>query len=214
MVGPIAGGGTSKANYIDESGDRKYVNESSPLPVAPFSSNGSEYDQDPITGAFVTTKYPHHKMHEGNHYFVKTWIRDAGGAANQTFFAFTTPDTTKRVHARAIIAPDVDFTVNIYEGSVITGGTPVLGINNDRDSDKVAGLVAVANPAHTTPGALIWAARTGGGKNSVGVSPGLNYEIIAARNTTYVFELIKNIANVGIVDIDFFWYEHEPRIPA
>ena len=165
---------------------------------------------DEITGALVQIDYAHYEMHEGDHYFIKTFIFDTGGTGNTTLFAFTTPTNGRRIHAKALLAPDVDFEISIYEGSVITGGTPVAGINNDRDSTNVAGLTAVASPTHVIPGLKIWTARNGGGKNAVGVAPGLNYEIIAKTNSTYVFEIIKRTTADGVVDIDFFWYEHTP----
>jgi len=166
---------------------------------------------DLISGAVNVIDYSHHEMHSGSHYFIKTFLVDTGGSGSTSYFAFTTPNTSTRAHARALIAPDVDTEVNIYEGSVITGGTPVAGVNNDRESSNVAGLISVAAPAHTTPGALVWAARTGGGKNPVGVSPGFNYEIIAATDTVYVFEIIKRTTADLVVDIDFWWYEHTPK---
>lgn len=165
---------------------------------------------DPTTNAVNVIDYSHHEIHEGSHYFVKTWFLDTGGNGSQTFFAFFAPTSAVRVHAKAIIKPDVDFTINIYEGSGITGGTPVTGRNNNRDEPDTPDLLMWANPAHTSPGAVIWSARNGGGRGPVGVSPGFNYEILARTGALYVFELIKNIATDGVVDIDFFWYEHTP----
>ena len=156
----------------------------------------------------VTIDWAHEKQHDGDHYFVKTFLVDTGGSGSTTFFAFTTPSNGDRIHAKARLIPDVDTEINIYEGSVITGGTPIAGMNNNRDSANVAGLAPVASPAHTTPGDLMWAARTGGGREAVGVAPGLNYEIIAKADTVYVFEIIKRTTADLVIDIDFWWYEH------
>jgi len=166
---------------------------------------------DLISGAVNVVDYSHHEMHSGSHYFIKTFLVDTGGSGSTSYFAFTTPSNGARVHAKALIAPDVDTEINIYEGSVVTGGTPIDGVNNDRDSSNVAGLVAVTAPAHTTPGTAIWSARTGGGRNPVGVSPGFSYEIIAATDTVYVFEIIKRTTADLVVDVDFWWYEHTPK---
>ena len=166
---------------------------------------------DASTHALLTIKNGHFETHEGDHYFVKTFLADAGGAASTTHFSFTTPDSEVQIHAKALLAPDADYQIDIQEGAVVSGGTPVTGMNNDRNSENVALLQPVASPSVDTPGDVIWSARNGGGKNPVGVAPGLNYEIIAKRNTTYVFELVKQGATSAVVDIDFWWYEHTPK---
>jgi hypothetical protein len=156
----------------------------------------------------VSIGIEHHEMHEGDFYFIKTFLVDTEGTGNTTYFAFSTPNSGKRVHARAKLAPDVDTEVNIYEDATITGGVAVPGMNCDRESANTPTLVAVAGPVIDTPGNKIWAARNGGGRNPVGVAPGLNYEIIAKQNSVYVFEIIKRTTADLVVDIDFFWYEH------
>lgn len=98
--------------------------------------------------------------------------------------------------------------MSIYEGSVIAGGTPITGYNNDRNSSNTPGLVTVGAPTHTTPGTKIWTSRTGGGRGPVGVAPEFGYEIIAKINTTYVFEIIKRTTANLVIDVDFWWYEH------
>lgn len=163
---------------------------------------------DSATHALETVDYAHHEMHGGSHYFIKTFLADTGGAGSTSYFAFTTPNTTKWVHAKALLAPDVDTEINIYEDATISGGTPVPGINNNRNSGNTAGLVAVSAPTVSVAGNKIWAARTGGSRNTVGVAPGSNYEIIAKQNSTYVFEIIKRTTADLVIDIDFYWYEH------
>jgi len=165
---------------------------------------------DDVSGGAIAIGFEHHEMHDGDHYFFKTSIEDTGGNGSTTTFSFTTPDTPTRIHAKALLAPDVDYTISIQEGAVVSGGVAVTGWNNDRDSSNTATLTALSGPTIDTPGTVIWNARTGGGRKPVGVAPGFNYEIIAKRNTTYAFTVVKEIAGVGIVDIDFWWYEHTP----
>ena len=50
------------------------------------------------------------------------------------------------------IAPDTDTVVTIFEGCNITGGTPVAGFNNDRDSSNVAVLQPLAAPTIVNEG--------------------------------------------------------------
>lgn len=157
--------------------------------------------------ALITVDKSHYEMHEGDHYFFKSYLVDTGGDGSITYFSFTTPNTNTRIHARALLSPDVDYTVEIFEDSIIAGGTPLNGFNNDRDSPNIAELNATDSPDVIVEGLLIWPARNGGGKNPIGVSTGFNYEIIAKTNSTYVFKLTKNVPQQGIVDIDFYWYE-------
>lgn len=158
--------------------------------------------------AVVNIDYEHFETHEGDHYFIKTYDLNTGGASSATYFGFTTPETNDtRIHARVWLAPDADTLITIYEGADIEGGVPVPGINNDRDSANVALLVPVAAPTVNELGDAIWVSRNGGGREPVGVTPGNNYEIIAKTNTSYVFELEKQTTADTIVNIDFWWYE-------
>lgn len=151
----------------------------------------------------------HHEIHEGDHYFIKTFLEVVGIEGTTNYFCFQTPNNGKRIHAKAIMAPDVDTEINIYEDASVTEGTPISSFNCDRESEKTAVLIAKAAPTIIDLGTKLWASRTGGGKNPVGVAPGLNYEIIAKRGSTYLFEIIKrNNSGDLIIDIDFFWYEH------
>lgn len=154
--------------------------------------------------------YEHFETHEGNHYFLKTFSENTGGQGTSDYFAFTTPlSNITRIHARVWLAPDIDYTITIYENATTTGGTPVPGFNNDRDSNNTALLLPVGAPTVNDIGYPIWVSRNGGGRNPVGVTPGNNYEIIAKGDTTYLFELTKEVTADGIVNIDFWWIEDE-----
>ena len=167
---------------------------------------------DPVSGALITTSPEILALHGGNHFFVKTFLADAGGDGSITEFMFTTPNTSTRIHAKAVLVPDVDYTIEIWEGITTSDdGTPIAMINNDRDFTTTPELIAYAAPTVTDDGTLIWAARNGGGKNPIGVTPGLNYAIMAKTNSKYLFRLTKNIANAGVVDIDFWWTEGEDK---
>lgn len=179
----------------------------------------SALDQlDPLTRATKVIPYPHSEMHSKSHFFIKTFLEDTGGDNNVTYFGFTTPAesvTKKEIHAKAILVPDVDFEVEIFEGGTYTGGTPIVGKNNYRRYQSshppfLAAALLVAGDISAI-GDSMWSARNGGGRNPLGVATSLNYEIIADYDTQYIFKLTKHVATAGIVDIDFFWYEHAPK---
>lgn len=162
---------------------------------------------DEVGGAVTIINYEHHEIHEGDHYFLKTYIENTGGTGTSDYFAFTTPSNTKLIHARTLLSPDGDVLITIYEDCNITGGINITGLNNFRNSNNTALLQPVAAPTVVNCYLPIWQSRNGGGRNPVGVSPGFNYEIIAKSNVTYVFEITKQTTADTIVDIDFWWYE-------
>jgi hypothetical protein len=178
------------------------------------------YVKDPVSGDYtlvdsvftapVGITSEHHEMHEGDHYFVKTWLINTG--ADETFdtFSFTTPDTTIRIHAKTSISTDADAVIEISEDATVTGGVIGTGVNNDRDSANTPTMTLLVGPTISVAGTPIWSARTGGGRAPVGVGLGSNYEIIAKRNTTYTFQITKKTSADTVSDIDFWWYEHEP----
>ena len=182
--------------------------------VARWGSGAGETDDvriDASTNSLQTVSYAHHEMHEGNHYFVKKWL-DVTGSGTVTYFMFITPNTTEDIHAKAKLFAEAEFTVEIYEGGTVSAnGTPVTGVNNNRNSTNTASLTAYANPTVTTDGTLIWSSKMGSGRASTGVSPEFGYEIIAQRNQTYLFKITKDSTGTHWFDVDFWWYEHTPQ---
>jgi len=148
-------------------------------------------------------------MNAGCHYFVKG-VTSLTGANDSAYLMFTTADTLKWAHAKAIISTEAEFNIKIFEGATVSSnGTPVARFNNDRNSSDTSLLMPFANPTVTSEGTLIWEAQTGTGKSSTGVNPTLGYEIIAKQNTIYLWKIKKVAANQHYIDYDFFWYEHK-----
>jgi hypothetical protein len=165
---------------------------------------------DGMTEHLVMLPQDHYEQHEGDHYFIKTQ-RIVSAADTVVYFAFTTEDSTKWAHARAKIAAEAGFTLQIYEGGTLNAtamGTHIPGVNNNRNSTQTSGLSAQAEPTVCAEGTLIWEAGVGSGRDAVAVTPELGYEIIAKQNTTYIWKITKIAAGSHYIDIDFFWYEH------
>lgn len=181
--------------------------------AARYGSGAGEVDDvrmDSTTNALIGVDYAHHEVHDGSHYFIKKWA-DITGAATVAYFMFVTPNTTKRIHAKVAIAAEAEFRVEIFEGGTVSAnGTALTAINNDRDSASTAGLLAYNAPTVTSDGTQIWDTVVGSGKNST-ISLGLNYEIIAATDETYLFKITKVAAGTHWIDFDFFWYEHTSK---
>jgi len=167
---------------------------------------------DANTLAVNIMDYAHHEIHSGSHYFYKGVVPFNGGAAETQYLMFITPDTDARVHAKASIYGSLEFDIEIYEGATVSAnGTELETFNNDRDSTNTPGLVAYSGPTVTDEGTLIWKGKTGSGRTPATVAPGTSYEIIAKRNSIYLFKLVKVPSNTAYIDADFWWYEHAPK---
>ena len=165
---------------------------------------------DTISRELVTIDNDHHEMHSEKHFFSANTV-DIDGAGTVSWFMFTTPDSTVRIHAKALFDAEAEFLIQIREGGVVSSsGISVPTFNNDRDSDITPELKAYVAPDVTSSGTFLWAKTVGSGKDSAGVSPGLSYEIIAKRNTVYLFKIVKAASGEHWLNYDFFWYEHIP----
>lgn len=162
---------------------------------------------DDISGALSTIDVTHKEVHDGNHYYVKSF-REINGAGTIVYFMFKTPALPTRIHARAKFDAEAEFTVNIYEdGTVDSDGTPAVALNNDRNSNNIAELKVYTAPTVTGDGTLIWTAKIGSGKSATGVSPAMGYEIIAKHEAIYLFKIVKEATSEHWIDFDLWWYE-------
>jgi hypothetical protein len=181
--------------------------------VARWGSNPGQTDDvrlDSVSTGLVTITDDQRKMNDANHYFIKTFV-ETTGASSTSEFMFTTPNTSTRIHAKALIASSGDYVIEIFEGTTTSAdGTPVTRFNNDRDSSNTSELLAFGAPTVTADGTLMWATRIGSGSpvGSAGVSSEFSYKIIAKTNTKYLFRVTKQDTGDGYVDFDFFWFEN------
>jgi hypothetical protein len=168
---------------------------------------------DETTGYLIAIGVDHHKQHEGEFYFVKTYIENTGAADTYNTFEITTPDSDVRVHFRAEFKPDTDAIVQIQRAATLTGGSAITPVNADGNSAKTATTVVKSGPTISVAGAEIWLGRSGGSPGRVGgatVSPSTGHEIILKADTTYVVKITKKSASSDLIcDIHFMWYEQE-----
>jgi len=191
--------------------DGNIISDSNGLSVNLHDAGGVPAEVDNSTHSIQVVDYSHHEQHAGSHYFIKNWL-NVEGNGTVTYFMFITPDSTKQVHARAKITAESEFTVEIFEGGTVSdNGTLTEGVNNLRDSTNTSDLTAYFAPTVTEAGTLIWATKIGSGRNNTGVAPEFGYEIIAKRNTIYLFKITKNSTGTHYFDSDFWWYEHTPK---
>lgn len=170
---------------------------------------------DSSTHALEFIDYPHHEVHAGNYYFIKTVADITGGAGTITEQLFQTPDTTQQIHARADLGEaECEFLIELFEApDVTTEGTAQIGKNANRNFSDGHNLKAWSTPTiGASSGTLMWAETIGSGKTG-GVGQGFAIpEIIAKRNTYYLFRITKvAVTSPAHISVGFSWYEHTPK---
>lgn len=164
---------------------------------------------DAATEALITVDYAHHEIHDGTNFCVKG-IGELTGAGAQFLIGITTPDTTKYAHFIEELASGDEYTIEMFEGSAFTGGTPISVMNCNRNSATVATVSLVSAPTVSNVGTLMRAFKTGSGR-SVGGSAGGRAEMILKRNTKYLFRFTHVPTGTGWFGYLFDWYEHTNR---
>ena len=161
---------------------------------------------DNSTRALVTVTDAERAIHEGDHYFLKTWF-DVQGKGTVVDFLFLTPSMPWRIHGNGrVLCEKTEFTFGFYEDVIVSNvGTPVPSVNNDRASEKISRMPVWANPTITDIGHDIWPAKVGVAGQAV--TTGFNYEYFTKPDTYYMTRLTKDKTGTHWIDLDFWWYE-------
>ena len=122
---------------------------------------------DNSTGAIETITYPHHEIHEGNHFYIEGHTTLAN--AEELRVKLVTPDTAKWAHFLWEISSNNILTTELWEGASggMTGGSGVTPLNNNRNSPNASVLVITSGVAVATSDGLkigngAWGSRDGG----------------------------------------------------
>lgn len=164
---------------------------------------------DPFTNPIVEDSFACSNYLDINYaeFFVKTWFEVDGPKGTVENFAFSVPEGPQIVHAEFRATANAEFRLEIYEGAVISGGTPAQSESVYRNMQCDSGLQAISNPAVSDYGHRMWDAIIAERQEQKVVS-GINYHIDAKWGTTYVFKITKLEGKKKWVDFDFFWREY------
>jgi len=165
---------------------------------------------DSITAAIETISYAHHEIHAGSHFFLQGFIElDTDGEMR---IKMVTPDTAKWSHFIFAVKSTGICETYLDEGAVggMAGGSNVVPLNNNRNSDNVSGMVFVsgvtaASAYVTRLEADKWGAA--GFKEAIGGGGGREDELLLKQNTTYLRTFISG-ADSNIIQFKASWYEH------
>lgn len=176
---------------------------------------------DSCSHSLQTITYPHHKIHEGNHFFVSGYQDLTTG--NVLDFQWTIPDTTKWVHWVWEIDTEDEFEWFVYEGvSVVNAlANTITPLNSNRNSATVSGTtmryevqtnLAAANADTDVESAILLDSGVmklgtkfvaGGGGST------RDKELILKQNTVYCLRTIANAD--GFINFSMQWYEHTSK---
>lgn len=172
-------------------------------------SDINKVQKDDSTAAILTMVHEHHEIHEGDHYFLSSYIElNNAGVLN---FTIQTPNTTKWAHLVWFASSTANAIFQVYEAIAESGGSSVTPINNNRNSANTSGLTIKTGATVSDTGTLIAAASIGvNGTNKFSPISGevqRNFEIVLKQNTKYLIRVTSGADN-NIINYHAEWYEH------
>jgi len=176
-----------------------------------FNLNVSVDQTEPTTNSIKTMEYDHSEIHDGRHYIITHVDPDLDAAATIEYLIIT-PDTTRWSHLTFEISGIVSTDVSFYEGTGLTGGTPVEAINNNRNSANASVNTITLNPTGGSgDGSLIYNQIFGGpssnqfrGSTSFAAE---RLEFVLKQNEAYLLRVTSGVDN-NRVSLKLSWYEH------
>jgi hypothetical protein len=166
---------------------------------------------DATTGCSKHVSFEHSHIHDGRHFYIQEVVDLAANAVRE--IRITTPNTAEWAHFTFKLSCESETEVYLYEDvTIVTAGTPVTPVNNNRNSATTSGLTvdyidnaSVANAnADTTVSGYIHHAIAGANKDQ-GQSE-RDRELILLQNKTYSLRMIATVA--GFVNYEAEFYEH------
>ena len=151
----------------------------------------------------------HVRLHEGRAYYVYYLNGDANQLANDASINIA-------IAWASGINPHLIFDVNcggdaefqIYEGAVVTGGTPFTAINRHRSVGSTSQSAALINPTVTSTGtALTGEFLAGGSGGNAGGGAAFSFQYVLAPLTTYLFRLTNRSGQNHMAHMLIEWYE-------
>ena len=203
--------------------------------VARWGSGAGETDDvriDASTNTLNTIEYEHHEIHSGSMYAVH--LKDLTFAKDgEMGVIFTTPDTTKWLHAVALVQITDKSSFDILEAPTIdVGNYPTnfyVPINRNRNSGNTSAALSVraapnanevslvldgdASPV-SADGTVIHTEVIGGAKNRAsGEGVRSTSEYILKQDTTYYYRITGDNTGTGALglSIELIWYEHTDK---
>lgn len=151
----------------------------------------------------------HVRLHEGRAYYVYYLNGDANQLDNDASIDIA-------IAWASGVTPHLVFDVNcggdaefqIYEGAVVSGGTPFTAINRHRSVGSTSQSASLINPTITSTGtALTGEFLAGGSGGGAGGAAAFSFQYVLAPLTTYLFRLTNRSGQAHMAHIMIEWYE-------
>lgn len=172
--------------------------------LASIKAVTDQLDFDITSGRLILIDHIHSKIHEGKNFFVQDW-QDVTGAGTNFDIRINTP-VSGHMHFAMHFHTEDEFTVILYEGATLSGGTAKTILNSNRNSATTSGATITYGPTVTATGTQIKTWKSGSGTGNQGESSKAN-ERILKQNTQYLLRFNRIISGTGYVDFEFDWYE-------
>ena len=167
---------------------------------------------DELTDVLNMIDYPHHEVHDGNHYFMEGYIELNNGG--KYFVKLETPDTMEWAHFKWEIESTGVLTTTLDEDASagMSGGSSVVPLNNNRNSANTSGIVITGNTTSCTT----YVTRVSNQKFGVAATPSKAVgggaaredELILKQGTVYCRSYTSG-SDSNIINFKANWYEHE-----
>lgn len=172
---------------------------------------------DDTTHVMTTIEYPHHEIHSGSHYSVKSYNDVANG--NVVDIQITVANNTAWPHLEIFFDTETEYLFWFYENVVInTAGTAYTPMNRNRNSANTANTtvgvitntsIANANADTAIAGATLVADGIVGSGRKIGGESTSRLEIILDQGAIYSLRMQANAA--GWTNWLLDWYEHTDK---
>jgi len=216
----LTNGGNIKASLEElESGISS--NSNSQLNVTQFQADGKEGALitgvkklsgndgiDSSTNSLQVMQYEHHEIHAKSHFnYCDYELNKASGYIIN--FVMTAPDTLQEPHLTFELYASEGATLELYEGTVHSGGTAITPRNNNRRTPLgVSSITLVRDPTITSDGTRAAGFLAGGGKTAGFTTR--DKENILGQATSYLVR-ITSLAVSNDISWCAEWYEHTPK---
>lgn len=157
--------------------------------------------------AGITIDPGHHEIHEGRHFYYKSYA--TLGNNDSTMVLFVVTDTTRWPHILFATSPqDGKAYFRLHRGVTVSdSGVQITPVNRDENSLNESVHKVFLGPTITDYGTTIGTYVAGSGKKSGGEVRS-NNELVGKQNTLYLGVIDNASTSANEIDILVDWYEH------
>ena len=168
---------------------------------------------DPVSSALQVITPGHKETHAGNHYYLEGHQTLDTGIIYR--MKMVVPAGTKVSHMLWTIASSgiTESTLDEEASGGMAGGSPVVPLNSDRNSENASGMVFAGGVAAASAYvARVSIAKWGalGKFNHTGGGAGREDEILLLKGATYL-QTFTSSTDANIIQFRASWYEHVPN---